>query len=155
LKDYHIYCIKDEFADHYYYKCDLLYRFIQAYQEERNRSDLALQFNYITSHFPSDLIVAIKSKLKKSHSYKVENEGVNWLELISKGRCLYLYIYKEKMILKCESLHDAETILFPSLRGVYPYLFVIGPLLNEFGWISPDLNKFPLIEKKEVLYSFL
>jgi len=155
LKEYHIYYIKDEFADHYYFKCDLLFRFIQAYHEEKDRPDLASQFNYITNKFPEDLIQAIKSKLKRTSSYFVDNESPNCLKIQSGNRQLILFIYKEEMIMQCDSLHDAEVILFPSLRGVYPCLFIIGPLVNEYGWISPEINKFPSLEKEEVLYSYL
>lgn len=154
MKEYHIYWIKDEFADHYYYKCDLLYRFIQAYQENNVRIDLALQFNYITSNFPMDLLNAIIYKLKKSPSIRIIKAGNNQLDLRSEKSYLKFYINKERLILQCDSLQDAEKILFPSLRGVYPYLFVINPHYNEYGWISPGINKFSIVEEKEILYSY-
>jgi len=154
MKEFSIYCIKDEFAEHYFYKCDILYRFIKSHHANRFRQDLALQFNYITNNFPSDISFYVMSQLNRMDSIQISKDE-NQLEIYSDNHYLSLYVHKKQLKFHCKSLYEAENILFPALRLVDPYLFIINHNANEYGWLSPDKNKINITEGKELLYSYL
>lgn len=154
MKKFLIYCIKDEFAEHYYYKSDVLFRFLKSHREKRTRKDFNLQFDYITKDFPDNLIYQLISQLRHVNSMQFFKHD-NHLKLYGDYYDLSLYIYEKQLTIHCQSLYEAEAILFPALRLFHPYLFIIDNHFEEFGWLSPDKNKFTLTEKKQLLYSFL
>lgn len=153
MKEYSIYCIKNEFAEHYFYKSDILYRFIKSYHQNRYRKDLNLQFNHITNRFTNDIVYHIFSQLKMMDTIQIVKKD-NQLEFNSQQYYLSLYIYKKQLKFRAESLYEAELMLFPALRLFHPYLFIIESYFNDYGWIAPDKNHLTLMEGKQLLYSY-
>ncbi|WP_284140046.1 MULTISPECIES: sporulation inhibitor of replication protein SirA [unclassified Virgibacillus] len=148
MQSYSIYWIKEEFAVHYFYKSDLLYRFLKAYEQDKEREDYALQYEFITNEFDADLIL---SHLRDN--IEVQKRS-NAHQLSTDSRCLTLHMRKKQIKFQCQTIHEAENMLFPFLRQVHPYLFVIGNNPVRYGWISPSLLNSKHIAE-EVLYSYL
>lgn len=153
MNEYYVYCIKEEFADYYFYKCDLLYRFLKRFQETKERPDLVDQFNYITIEYPVHLLTYIHPNLKETPSIKIAQKD-NQLHLFTDSGYLVVYLEKNRLIVRCTSLQDAETILFPALKSFYPYLFIIGMNVDEYGWMSPHILKKSFLKEKQILYSY-
>jgi len=151
LNEYSVFWIKQEFALHYFHKSGILYRFIKSYQENLNRQGLSEQFHYITNDFPIDhLIRHFQNNLKIDINIKVTD---NEVELSREGHFITLYIYDKNIVFYCETLHEAESLLFPLLRSFHPYLFIAGNNIQNYGWIAPvrinGINK-----DRQILYSY-
>jgi len=152
LNEYIGFWMKKEFAYQYFHKSDILYRFIRAYQQEKYRKDLAMQYNYITNSFPTDKLITY---IKKSSPKRVNilSQG-NQLEIYKNMQSMSLHIHEKHLNFRCETLHDAEDLLFPSLRRFHPFLFIIESNSDNYGWISPiSMNR--EYKQEQVLYSYL
>jgi len=152
LNEYSVYWIKKEFALHYYHKSGILYRFLRDYQDNYMRQDLSEQFHYVTNTFPkSALIKHIEKSLL--HRATVNIHTRNEIEISTEGQFLSLYVNEKVLKLYCESLHDAEELLFPALRRFQSSLFIKGNNIENYGWIAP-VQKNPLSKDRQILYSY-
>ncbi|GGA62282.1 sporulation inhibitor of replication protein SirA [Ornithinibacillus halotolerans] len=148
MKEYRVYWIKEEFARHYYYKSDILYRFIKEYDQKQFRTDLVTQFHFITKGFPKDSIIYQLTKqpnitIKKNNGHIEIENNYNFISLL---------IDEKQIKFRCETLQDAESLLFPTLRKFHPYLFITGNSYENFGWISPVKTNVGY-NSEQVLYS--
>lgn len=152
LKRYFVYSIKEEFAYHYFYKNDILYRFLSAYQENKDRWDLSLQYDYITNKFPSNMLI---SHLQRGYNQTVQAKSAkNEFEIYNHQHHLTLHIHEKHITIYCETLYDAEELLFPTLRVFQPLLFVMcRSSQEEYGWISP-VTKNRKYNNGQILYSY-
>lgn len=150
MKEYTIYWVKEEFAIHYYYKSDILYRFLNEYHLNHSRNDLVLQFNFITESFPkASLISQLIRQPRNTLSAKNSRE---FLEIGNKYDFIALHIAEKHIKFRCETLEDAEALLFPTLRRIHPYLFIVENDGENYGWISPVRTSYTY-NNGEVLYS--
>ncbi|SES77710.1 Protein of unknown function [Oceanobacillus limi] len=150
MKEYSIYWIKEEFASHYFYKSDILYRFINSYLVNKNRKDLLLQFDYITNNFPNTSIIShVKQHLPSNSTCQIEG---NQIIIKRDAQVITLHLYEKHIKFRCESLQDAERLLFPMLRLFYPFLFIVDNYYENYGWISPVTTSFEHRDH-QVLYS--
>lgn len=152
LNKYYVFWIKEEFAYHYFYKNDILYRFLSAYQEHKDRPDLFIQYHYITNRFPVKPLI---SHLHRSPHQNVQSDHhKKKIEIYNHQHYLSLHIHEKQLVFHCESLYDAEELLFPSLRIFQPLLFVMSEMnQGEFGWISP-VTKNRKYNSEQILYSY-
>ncbi|SHF53801.1 sporulation inhibitor of replication protein SirA [Ornithinibacillus halophilus] len=153
MKEYSIFSIKEEFARRYFYKSDLLFRFIKTYYSEMDRKDLSLQFKYITNHFQStSMITHIKKQLMKQNSAHIQQIDTNLYQINQGHDYITLHVSEKQIKFRCESIQNAEKLLFPSLRLYYPYLFVVDHNYQNYGWVSPVSSKITYT-REQVLYS--
>lgn len=152
MHEYLVFWIKEEFAFHFFYKNDILYRFLVLYQNNKDREDLLMQYNYITNNLPKHTII---SHLKRFHPNRLDNQSdSNQLEIYSETGHLTLYIYKKHLKILCKTIHEAEELLFPTLRLFQPFLFVMEKKKHKnYGWISPVTKK-RKYNNGQVLYSY-
>ena len=151
MKVYYIYWIQEKIAQHFYYKNDLLYRFIKTYHKYQEREDLALQFQYITKKIPITLFLSHLSTNQKEDTYiNIQN---NQIKIGTASTYITLHIYEKYIEFQCQTLEDAEYLLFPILRLFYPYFFIVGINHNNFGWVSSATSKYRKKNINEVLYS--
>ncbi|WP_339215153.1 sporulation inhibitor of replication protein SirA [Ornithinibacillus sp. FSL M8-0202] len=150
MKEYTVYWIKEEFAKHYYYKSDILYRFIKEYHLNQFRNDLHMQFHYITENFPKDALTSQLWRQPKNTLGKINS--CEMLELGNKREFITLQIEEKHIKFRCETLQDAEALLFPTLRRFHPYLFIINSEYENYGWISPA-KTITAYNNDQVLYS--
>jgi hypothetical protein len=152
LKEYLAFWIKEEFAYHYFYKNDILHRFLSSYQGSKDRWDLAIQFDYITNEIPKHMLI---SHLKMIHSQHVQAQRkVNPIEIYNDQQYMTLHIHEKHLEFYCDRLYDAEELLFPTLRIFQPLLFVMNKTnKDEYGWISP-VTKNRKYNNGQILYSY-
>ncbi len=133
---YSIYWITEEIANHYFHKSDILYRFIKSYQNNKARRDLQLQFNYITRYYSYEKLI---SHMKKHCAKRRANLHINGshITICQDGSCISLLMNEKHIEFRCNTLQEAEELLFPMLREYERLLFITGK--NDFGWISPVL----------------
>ncbi|WP_010649157.1 sporulation inhibitor of replication protein SirA [Oceanobacillus massiliensis] len=150
MNEYSIYWIKEEVANRYFHKSDILMRFLKEYEANPVRNDLKAQYRYVTRQisFPR-----IYSHLKK---HAPDN-----ITVYSVGKLIYIYRKNQFMLLqvengilnfRCQNLQEAVMLLFPMLYSSYPNLFVQGKNINDYGWISPITQKNN--DRTQVLYSY-
>lgn len=66
---------------------------------------------------------------------------------------VFLQLHEHYLTFYCDTISDAENILFPFLRLFHPYLFVVGISVDDYGWMTPvTKNHSP---SRQVLYSYL
>lgn len=139
--------IKKEFAHHYFYKSDILYRFLKLYQNNKDREDLSTQYHYITNNFPERTLIS------HLHRINVQKEH-NQFEINKNGQYVNLHIEKKYLSFSCKNLIDAEELLFPTLRLFQPLLFIMSKTdMEDYGWISP-VQKSSEYYNGQVLYSY-
>jgi len=150
LNEYFVFWIKKEFAFHYFHKSGILYRFIIEYCENSGRQDLSEQFLYITNDFPkARLINYIREHVNSNINISIDQ---NKISLNQNGQFVTLYIYEKYIKFYCNTLHEAEYLLFPMLRAFNPHLFIAGNNIQNYGWITPVLKK-NLNNNRQILYS--
>ncbi|WP_167751294.1 sporulation inhibitor of replication protein SirA [Lentibacillus salicampi] len=153
MNHYAIYWVKEEFAHFFYYRSDILCRFIKSYYRNPNREDLKRQFQYITMDMPESLLV---SHIMKHQSPHVGFKNENGLLYIHEGtNMISLHIEQKRINFRGDIIHDAEGLLFPALRTYQPYFFVVGDQPYDFGWISPVLQLKGHDKSGQVLYSYV
>ncbi|TMN23654.1 sporulation inhibitor of replication protein SirA [Lentibacillus cibarius] len=153
LNHYSIYWIKEEFAQFFYYRSEILCRFIKSYEHNQSREDLVKQFGYITLEFPqTSLIAHIMDYLP--HNMSMQKKG-DLLKIYDGNRYISLHMEEKRINFRSDIIHDAEEILFPALRSFHPYLFVVGNDTEDFGWISPVRQVTKRDKLGQALYSCL
>lgn len=151
LNKYLVYWIKEEIAYYYFYKNDILHRFLTSYQEDKDRRDLSIQYDYITNKVPVNMFI---SHLYRSHHNVQAKNNKKEFEIYKHQQYLTLHIHEKHLTFHCESLVDAEELLFPILRIFQPLLFVMNETnQTEYGWISP-VTKNRKYNRGQTLYSY-
>src|SRR5699024_7473240 len=112
-------------------------RFLITYKYNLNIGYLNRQYSYITRPFSFKEILY---RLENMYTDDFIKKG-NHIEIETEGYCIELHVQPKQIEFCCATMQDAETILFPILRQMYPYLFVISENPMNYGWISPILNK--------------
>lgn len=135
MQTYAIFWIKDEYAHHYFYKIDLLNQFIKTVEADKQDDLLASQWKEVTHCFDADVFRHhIYSQLHCDCHLQVKGDQI---VIYSKKHFITLHIEKNQIKFLCQTLTEAETLLFPLLRSFHPFLFVSGCNLNQYGWLSP------------------
>lgn len=145
---YSIFCIKSEIASHYFYKSDILYRFLKGYREKRSLSFIQLQYKYITEQITLDMLA---NYLQINKKQSVIEKREKYIRLFSNNKQLSVYGDERHLTLMCDSIEDAESYLFPAFRELPYYFFAINHRTNDYGW----LTSFKMNEmiSKQTLYS--
>lgn len=151
LPEYTIIRVKEEIACYYFQKSDLLYRFLMNYRNNNENGYLKRQYTFITKFFSHEKVMYQLKRLnwdlpgivKKGSKVEVGSEQNN----------ITLQISKKHIRFWCDTMQDAEALLFPALRMVYPYLFVVCEDYANYGWVSPISNK-EQQKQEQVLYSY-
>lgn len=152
MKEYTIFWVIDEIADHYFHKSDFLYRFFKEFENNHDRNDLKIQYDYITNDFPEKTLIShMKNYYKKSPLLQIKGPQV---EIYTNKQYIALHIDEKHLRFRCETLQDAEELLFPVLRQFQLSLFIIGNNIQNYGWISPMINT-SKDQSQQVLYSYL
>ncbi|WP_430785767.1 sporulation inhibitor of replication protein SirA [Virgibacillus flavescens] len=152
MNTYSVYSIKKEFARRYYYRSDILYRFLKQYHKNDRNQIITNQFNDITHSFSAN---EFNTKIKSLYNHKaIVNYGNNSIEIVQGKHCISLHIAEKQIEFRCDMIHDAEVLLFPILKLFHSSLFVLDNNLNNYGWISP-VTKVKDYLDEQVLYSTL
>ncbi|HLR01525.1 MAG TPA: sporulation inhibitor of replication protein SirA [Virgibacillus sp.] len=149
LPEYTIIRVKEEIARHYFQKSELLYRFFMAYKYNRHERYLKRQYHYITKDFSRNTVI---NQLDIGDVDHINKQG-DPFEISSGKNNIALHVSKKHIRFCCDTMQDAETLLFIPLRKVYPYLFVVCNDYVNYGWVSPILDK-DQQKRKQVLYSY-
>ncbi|WP_404452722.1 sporulation inhibitor of replication protein SirA [Virgibacillus necropolis] len=152
MNTYSIYPIKKEFARRYYYRSDILYRFLKQYHENNKNQVINDQFKEITCFFSTK---ELNTKIKSLYNNKaIVKDGNNSVEIEQDNHYISLHISEKQIDFRCDMLQDAEVLLFPILKLFHPSLFVLDNNYNNYGWISP-VTKLKDHLSEQVLYSTL
>ena len=152
MQEYSIFWIIDEITNHYFHKRDILYLFLKDYQNNPEREDLKIQHDYITKEFPKDILMSHIKKYYQKRLY-LQMKGAQ-IEIYKNKQYITLHISEKHLKFRCETLQDAEELLFPVLRQFQLSLFIIGENTSNYGWISPILAT-SKHQGEQVLYSYL
>ncbi|WP_179107163.1 sporulation inhibitor of replication protein SirA [Sediminibacillus massiliensis] len=148
---YSIYWIKEEVSLQYFYRSDILYRFLSECNMYPDKTDMMKQFEYITHPIPAKQLVG--------HIIKCQAKGVESvtdgrrLKLAGKEQSLELFTAGRFLHGNCGTMDEAETLVFQPLRLFDRNFFVIENETGKFGWISPVTKRNHTLNP-QLLYSF-
>ncbi|MGJ9460485.1 sporulation inhibitor of replication protein SirA [Oceanobacillus sp. CF4.6] len=151
MNEYSIYWIEEEVAKSYFHKSDILLRFLKEYEAEPSRSDLKSQYLYITRQVQYQEIISHLNNLAPKN-ITVHSVG-QIIHIKRKDQSILVQIENGLLNFKCKNLQEAVMLLFPIIRDFYPYLFVKGKNVPNYGWISPIIQK-NSDRVRQVLYSY-
>lgn len=134
LEVYYIYSMKQQVARHYYYKSDLLFRFLATCACKIEQEDIMRQFTYVTHTIQARQIVRFIKSI--SHSVTIKQNNELDFKLSNGEQMVRLSVQKTYIKVTCSSIFDAEQLLFQPLRSFPNYLFVVHANKHVYGWIS-------------------
>ncbi|WP_186577373.1 sporulation inhibitor of replication protein SirA [Aquibacillus kalidii] len=135
MQKYTIFWIEQEFCYHYFYKSEILFRFLNEYMNNNSRNDLQSQFDFITKSIPYSNLV---THIQRFHGNQIELK-VNGrkIDLIKNNNKVTLYLKERSMIIKCTSVQEADFLLFGALKMFDPSFFIVENGSTNSGWITP------------------
>lgn len=147
---YSVFWIEEEFSYHYFYRAEILYRFLNGWQEPVKSADYNSQFNYVTRILPvSELISHFSSA---GSAISVEKTS-NVLSFHSGRQRLTLSVEERIIHAECEFFQEAEALLFQSLRKFDDNFFAVETSQENYGWISTGKKRNHALNH-QLLYSF-
>lgn len=152
LESFTIFSIRDEFAKRYFYKSDILFRFLKKAISSEDKI-LSKQFNYITQSFSTSMILSQLTHIDdKQVTVNEEDEEI----MIQDDRATIQISINDKFLtFACDQTYQSEELLYHTLRDVSPYMFIMNDKKdNNYGWVSP-LNQKLRYKSGQLLYSFL
>ncbi|WP_053219571.1 sporulation inhibitor of replication protein SirA [Virgibacillus senegalensis] len=152
MPNYSIFLVNSEFASHYFYRSEILYRFLSKYDVYPIDSVAYKQSRYVTAEIP---VQQLMDYLAFCHpGENTFQTGTNKLRLETQSDFAELLIDRSCLQGRSSSFAGAENVLFQYLRRFDSRFFIIEYESEKYGWISPigkrnkDLNK-------QLLYSLL
>lgn len=137
MRDYKIFLIEDEFADHYYGRETMIYHLFLEHKKTNNEKKkiLTKQIDFITKPIPSIRIhQVIEMNMKSIKGYKKIN-NVHILDCPnSTGR---LSIHERFIHLESEGNFEAESLFFEILRKSERFFLAMDFHSDRFGWLTP------------------
>ncbi|MRH42617.1 sporulation inhibitor of replication protein SirA [Aquibacillus halophilus] len=142
MHKYSVFWIKEEFHYNYFYKPDILYRFLNEYVNNSIPSKyLDSQFNYITHTISYNSLL---EHLRQYHNYQINiNASSNRMDCNIGDKSLNIYIKRRNLVIESNSVEEVDTLVFQPLKNISSSFFVIELGTTNSGWITPV--------KKEVL----
>lgn len=154
MNKYNVFWIKEEFAHRYFYKHEILYRFLKTYQSNNKNQDLLNQYNHITYNFSKKLLMSHFEKvIQQPWIVEIEKNTIKIYNTKNSSH-IDLHIYKKHLEFYCKSLDKVEELLFPILRNYQSLLFITNNKTDNFGWISPVISNNEY-KNSPKLYSYL
>ena len=142
MHTYSAFWIREEFHHHYFYRSDILYRFLHEYLRSDKRSnEWNDQYNYVTQFIPySELLSHINNFHQRRINISISEESI---ELSKDDSFAIIYMAERCFTIKCESIEQLDSLLFQPLKTFNPSFFVIELGSTNSGWVTPI--------KKEIL----
>ncbi|MBM7552642.1 sporulation inhibitor of replication protein SirA [Thalassobacillus pellis] len=131
---YYVYAMKEEVSKEYYYKTELLFRFLKEYHRNSQLELYKLQFHFITEPFPLIDLVRILTRYPRERMSLIHGRKLTkWVE--KRG---IIEITNDMCLIQCESFMEAEQMLFQKLRDIDGCFFIAEFHLDHYGWVSPQ-----------------
>lgn len=134
LETYHVYYMKEKVAQHFYYKSELLFQFLKTYHRKRTKKEVQNQFCYVTKEINVERCTSFLQDLAR-YVY-VSEVKPNHFYLHDAGKSVDIHVENTHITITCDSIHDAEHLLFEPLRSFPIHVFVAHAHKNISGWIS-------------------
>ncbi|MDQ0216957.1 sporulation inhibitor of replication protein SirA [Peribacillus cavernae] len=139
MRNYRIYLIEDEFAQHYFGREKLFFNLFLEYTNSsgRQKGILQKQIEYITKPIPTaELRDILENQLmrKKDFLYK---DGVYYLDKRSGKARAALKLDGQFIVLQAEGDFEAETSFFESIRKYESGFLAIDLENTHYGWLKP------------------
>jgi hypothetical protein len=139
MRNYRIYLIEDEFAQHYVGREKLFFNLFLEYTGSmgRQKGILQKQIEYITKPVPAaDLrhILELRSLRKKDFTFK---DGLYYLENKNGKSRAALKLNRDYIVIQAEGDLEAETSFFECIRKYESDFLAMDLENNRYGWLKP------------------
>ncbi|MBA4537240.1 sporulation inhibitor of replication protein SirA [Bacillus aquiflavi] len=140
MRNYQLYLIEDEFADHYFGREQMFYQLFLDF--ERASGDLKLiikrQIEFITKTIPTIRLHKImKQQLSKRHDFHIKKDMTYYLEMNGILSTAKMEVYDRSLQLHAEGSYEAETIFFEVLRKWETSFLAVDLENKRYGWLKP------------------
>ncbi|SDJ70468.1 sporulation inhibitor of replication protein SirA [Sediminibacillus albus] len=152
MPDYSIYWIEEEFHRHYFYRSDVLFRFLKQCHLQPENEILMKQFAYVVHQVPVDRLLKHMKQCLAPGRFQFEES--RHISIQTKGNKLNLFLGDRYLSGSSKSMEAAEEILFQTLRKFDRNFFIIETESEKYGWVSPVHKSYHRLNK-QLLYSLL
>ncbi|MFD1735913.1 sporulation inhibitor of replication protein SirA [Bacillus salitolerans] len=140
MRQYQIYWVEEEFANHYFGREIMFYRLFFQFNEERNeerKNILNKQVEYITKPLPAiQLNQFIESELKGNINFTITTEGFMFHDQATRSGAS-LSVHERYIWVVGTGNYETEMMLFDLLRKWDSRFLAIDLGQARYGWLSP------------------
>ncbi|RPF55906.1 sporulation inhibitor of replication protein SirA [Aquisalibacillus elongatus] len=138
MYQYSLYLFKSDYAQHFYYKIDTVYRFLYEqlleYPEEA-RSQYKLVLDKINT---KDLYLHLNDAIDHELTLKINRDQIM---IGVEGQFINIEVDEYVLTIHAQSIIDLDQLLFQYLKSFHPHIFAVNFETFECGWITPFAGK--------------
>ncbi|MFD2638410.1 sporulation inhibitor of replication protein SirA [Piscibacillus salipiscarius] len=139
MYQYHLYLVKSDYAKHFYYKIDTVYRFLQEQMMDQPSKSAQGQYKLVLDKvYAKDLFLHLN--YWKDQDIHI-NMNRNHINLMDCKQSISLTVNDYSISISAETIVDLDQILFRSIKTFHPHVFVVNYETYECGWITPFVGK--------------
>ncbi|QHS22342.1 sporulation inhibitor of replication protein SirA [Virgibacillus sp. MSP4-1] len=138
MQKFSLFLIKENVADAYYHKSDILFHFLQRYPSLKNDEVYRKQFLYITQEISTDHLIQFIQKQYPTQSVRT---SAHQLYITYQSAHIKITVNPTECTVEGSSLHEVEQFVFEYLRSFYSTFFVVNIADQQFGWLSPQRKR--------------
>ncbi|MGM8216232.1 sporulation inhibitor of replication protein SirA [Bacillaceae bacterium W0354] len=133
MYQYSLYLFKARFAEHFYYKIDVLYRFLFEQVHSTDEQTPNQLITVLDEMNLSDIVFHLQYELKNIQC-DVYNNTIN----IKSGKDeVIVHVSDFSLDIYADSLFVADRLFFRYIKSFHPHIFVVNFDTFDCGWISP------------------
>ncbi|GGC97948.1 sporulation inhibitor of replication protein SirA [Pontibacillus salipaludis] len=138
MREYALFWIKDEFSSHYFHKTNILFDFLKEWKYHPDHTLSTTQFQYVTKPIPLDMLVHYVTEKNRKPVEMTYYQNKMSFVIQCKGQNIRLTQMSDREVrITAESLHQAETMIFETLRTFNHSFFIMDEDMRQYGWIAP------------------
>ncbi|MET3682226.1 hypothetical protein ABID56_000305 [Alkalibacillus flavidus] len=139
MYQYSLYFFEPDYAYHFYYKVDVLYRFIKEQLHEPQTDTSKRQADHILVKPDCHLVIdqLLTEEMDKSYLELANDQ----FELKNSDGNITVQQHGYALTVFAPSLLEADAIVFEAIKRCYRYTFVVNFQTEECGWVLPLTNR--------------
>ncbi|WP_162297828.1 sporulation inhibitor of replication protein SirA [Halalkalibacillus sediminis] len=132
MYQYSLFLFRQSYAEYFYFKIDLLYRFLNSdsqstvFQQQRelvlDQVKLIDVYRLLNAHFPEEMSVDI---------------GKQVIIMNSVGQEVKIVMNDYSMDVYAPSILEADEWFFKYIKSLHPHIFVVNFTSQDYGWMLP------------------
>ncbi|GEL76300.1 sporulation inhibitor of replication protein SirA [Tenuibacillus multivorans] len=138
MYQYSVYLFKSDYALHFYYKIDIVYRFLYKQKLAGEGSDHKQYQSVLDKVNRDDLLSHLNLWVDDGVSIEAKK---NQLMIERSSQKIYVHIADYAITILADSIVDLDGLLFQYIKTFHPHIFAVNYETKECGWITPFAGK--------------
>lgn len=135
MQQFSVFLIQKNYAEHFYYKIDILFRFLKEQLTKNHQQNLNQLEEVLNKIDIFDLLFHFQHHL---NDYQFEENKIIIKNSLDE---VIIQINDYCLNVQADSILIADQLFFRYIKSFNPHLFVINFETNDCGWISPLENR--------------